>query len=199
MSKLNKNINSSRIMNIIILVTMAAVVLLDMFTAVFMRNATFAISQSRSKQAGELQVLDVSSPGLATEFDNDHYNLTSHSAWASLIPNNKGIVRVGTQDMEVQVALYEQLDCINNIRISVLHLYKVETTEPAISPDFKKTEKCFGILRQLLLCASDITLETPDPPIRHADGSLQMGLITGLGVSHRCMDWEKVWTTVNNF
>lgn len=159
---------------------------------------SFSITD-RSKFAGELQVLGISPPGLATEFDNDHYNITSNSAWASLIPSNKGIVTVGVQEGKVEVALYQQLDCLNNIRISLLHLYNVSTTEPAIPPDFEKTENCFGIIRQLLLCAADITLETQGPPTHHADGSVEMGIINGLGVSHRCMNWEKVWGTVNKF
>ncbi|KAF8884258.1 hypothetical protein CPB84DRAFT_158242 [Gymnopilus junonius] len=182
---------------IFLLGTMAALVL-DIITGIFMRNAN-AISQNGRKFAGELQVLGISSPSLATEFDNDHYNITSNSAWASLIPSNKGIITAGVQGGKVQVALYQQLDCLNNIRISLLHLYNVSTTVPEIQPDFEKTENCFGIIRQLLLCAADITLETQGPPIHHADGSVEMGIINGLGVSHRCMDWEKVWSTVNKF
>ncbi|KAF8959152.1 hypothetical protein BDZ97DRAFT_1667579, partial [Flammula alnicola] len=126
------------------------------------------------------------------------YNITAHSAWASLIPENRGIMPVGQEGKKMQVALYQQLECINNLRISMLHLYNVATAEPHIPPDFAKSEMCFGVLRQLLLCAADPTMEHTTPEY-HADGTVdEKSTIHGLEDTHRCRDWRQVWDLAND-
>lgn len=50
---------------------------------------------------------------------------------------------------------------------------------------------CFNLLRQAVLCASDTTLD----PLDHADDGKLTGA-DGLGTTHVCRDWTKVYDFV---
>lgn len=56
---------------------------------------------------------------------------------------------------------------------------------------------CLIYLRQMLLCNADLTLEPASHKQRTPDGKLAE-TVTGVGVMHRCVDWEQLWEYVES-
>lgn len=56
--------------------------------------------------------------------------------------------------------------------------------------DYADADMCLEQLRQQIMCNSDLTLE-PTVLARMANGKIAPGS-TGIGIGHRCMNWEKL-------
>jgi len=127
-------------------------------------------------------------------FSNGQYHITSDSDWASLFPSNDGRIPSPTNpDEEVMVSMHHQLHCLNIIRIAYLDLHKAPSEMPPV--DYADVDMCLEQLRQHIMCNCDLTLE-PTMLIRQkSNGEIAPGS-TGMGVDHRCLDWEKLTNDV---
>ena len=122
-------------------------------------------------------------------FSNDRYHVTSDSDWASLFPTNNGrIPSPINPDEEVMLSMHHQLLCLNNIRIAYLGLHTTPSTMPPV--DYADVDMCLEQLRQHIMCNCDLTLD-PTLLFRMKDGVIAPGS-TGVGVEHRCLNWEKL-------
>ncbi|PPQ74089.1 hypothetical protein CVT26_006491 [Gymnopilus dilepis] len=165
------------------------------------RKAELTLVASKSQgrtSVHELQLVEISPPRLAVAFgwDDKSYILTSDSAWKSLLPHNKGINPGSQHGDNMQVALYQQLGCLDAIRLSLLNLYNMTADDQSQPPDFSKTEACFGTIRQALLCSADITLEKPERFIPATNDTPPSLYITGLGILHRCTNWQALHSLI---
>lgn len=79
--------------------------------------------------------------------------------------------------------MFHQIHCLNIMRESVLRTGDYPN---------EHTHHCFNLLRQAVLCAADTTL---DPLNARDDGIIGTD---GLGVTHICRDWTKVYDFVAN-
>ena len=122
-------------------------------------------------------------------FSNDRYHITSDSDWASLFPTNNGrIPSPINPDEEVMLSMHHQLHCLNIIRIAYLALHTTPSTMPPV--DNADVDMCLEQLRQHIMCNCDLTLE-PTHLVRMKNGVIAPGS-NGVGVEHRCLNWEKL-------
>ncbi|KAJ7654240.1 hypothetical protein B0H17DRAFT_1214449 [Mycena rosella] len=116
------------------------------------------------------------------EAPDSQYPLDDDHKWGSIVPPQRGFIRLGSEGKPWAVAMYHQLHCVNGIRFSYVAardgLFK---TEKARAGAFAHVNHCFDVLRQSLLCKSDTTLI----PIGAANQ-------TGAEVARRCRDWAQV-------
>ncbi|KAJ7196463.1 hypothetical protein GGX14DRAFT_375972, partial [Mycena pura] len=109
---------------------------------------------------------------LTTE-NSESYSLSGFDAyvdWRSLdvFPRGNGFVHLGPDG----VAMFHQMHCLQIIRSAIVQGGAGE-----------HAEHCLNLLRQVVLCASDTTLDALD-----AENATD-----GLGSVHVCRDWQKVY------
>ncbi|KAG1823594.1 uncharacterized protein BJ212DRAFT_1262039 [Suillus subaureus] len=115
---------------------------------------------------------------------SEHYgtsDIMAWSDWKSLdhFPRGQGFVRLGPNGRLFGVSMFHQIHCLQMIRLALIN-----------GPN-GHSGHCLNILRQAILCNSDITL---DPLFTDPDGS--MTATDGLGVTHFCRDWSQVYAYV---
>ncbi|KAJ6632221.1 hypothetical protein B0H10DRAFT_8309 [Mycena sp. CBHHK59/15] len=118
-----------------------------------------------------------SAAAMALEMPDSSYPLTDDQKWASIVPPQRGFVRLGPDGTPFSIALFHQLHCINGVRFAYIAvrdgLFK---TPEARKASFQHVNHCFDVLRQSLLCKADTTL---------------MALGT-TNHTRRCRDWSPV-------
>lgn len=121
-------------------------------------------------------------------FENHLFPITSDEDWATLFPPNQGKVRLEAfPGQEFVVALYQQLHCLDVVRIAFLKLHA--TPSKTKLANFTEADQCIEQLLQTILCHGDLTLETAFLTV--LDGET-VPATTGAGIDHRCMDWSRV-------
>ena len=111
--------------------------------------------------------------------------IVEEDIWKDLIPANGGVVT--TPEGKFVVAMYNQLRCLDEVRVAYLALH--DRPAPGRVPNNTAAEICLGQLWQILQCNADITL---DPAILvERNGTLVPGS-SGIDVRHRCYDWTKI-------
>ncbi|OCH90490.1 hypothetical protein OBBRIDRAFT_793252 [Obba rivulosa] len=138
--------------------------------------------------------LDLGPPVALTLEDSRHYALATPDApaeYRSLYPGDGlGFVRLGPQRRFFSLAMYHQMHCVDSLREAVLggHHMRTEREEGGErrKRDVEHSAHCLNYLRQGILCAADMTLE---PEV--VRGSEDVG--EGLGATHVCRDWSKVY------
>ena len=78
------------------------------------------------------------------------------------------------------------MHCLNSFR----RMFNNPRNESRAEHDSLHVHHCLTYLRQMVLCASDITLE-PAFSRRNVDGRLTQAAY-GSGVTHQCRDWVQV-------
>ncbi|KAJ6535096.1 hypothetical protein B0H19DRAFT_1383331 [Mycena capillaripes] len=117
-----------------------------------------------------------------------HYNIVNEAEWATLIPANRGRVRLGLGDAkeEFDVAMYSDLECLDTIRAAYVSMRDgARVPSPA-------AEACLGHIRQAILCTADITLEPAHLICKDGECPLSSAVATGQFVDHKCSDWVQV-------
>ena len=116
----------------------------------------------------------------------------SDRAWAALFPAHGGFFTRPPLAPERSVfSAFHQLHCLNGLRKAV---YAGRPGKDAPSDVERRTDEdmetspahvrhCIDLLRQSLMCAPDLTVETKDPA---------RGGVTGFGTTHRCRDWTQL-------
>ena len=120
--------------------------------------------------------------------DSDRYGMDDDNDWASSIPPGHGFVRYGQGDDEAYyaISMYHQMHCLNSFR----RMFNNPRNESRAEHDSLHVHHCLTYLRQMVLCASDITSE-PAFSRRNVDGRLTQAAY-GSGVTHQCSDWVQV-------
>ncbi|KAJ7440293.1 hypothetical protein B0H11DRAFT_545345 [Mycena galericulata] len=118
-----------------------------------------------------------------------HYNIIDDAAWGTLVPPNRGRVKLGEQEFDV--GMYTDLECLDTIRAAYVQM------RDGAQVRSEAAEACLGHLRQAILCTADITLE-PAEVICRDDGECPVSgaVASGEFVDHRCRDWTQVRTFV---
>ena len=121
--------------------------------------------------------------------DSVHYPISGPGAkeqWLSIYPDGFGFVRLGEERRILCVSMFHQLHCMEKMRIALDNPDDPVATIPHL-------QHCMNYIRQMVLCASDLTLEpvTFDPVTNSSSA-------TGVGVTHTCRDWTAVYETVND-
>ncbi|PCH32999.1 hypothetical protein WOLCODRAFT_92766 [Wolfiporia cocos MD-104 SS10] len=116
--------------------------------------------------------------------DTDRYGVTAFSSWLDWtsvfsFPQGHGSVRLGSEGREYNVSMFQQLECLNTLRLAMIH-----------GPD-SKSGRCLNYLRQAVLCASDITIDALNMEV---DGKLTA--TNGVGSTHICRNWLQVYEFV---
>jgi len=115
--------------------------------------------------------------------DTQHYQLDNHSEWETLFPRSGGFVHLGPDYVPYGLSMFHQFHCLDMIRTSLLSASRNTSLPLPIH-----TKHCLGYLRQMTLCAADTHLE---PVISY----LRPKAVDSFG-SHRCRDWNAVYTEV---
>ena len=97
-----------------------------------------------------------------------------------MYPDGYGFVRLGPERRILCVSMFHQLHCVDKIRRALDDPDDPISTIPHL-------QHCLNYIRQMILCASDLTLEPVD--IRHE--------ASGIGMTHTCRNWRAVYDTVN--
>ncbi|KAG2038462.1 hypothetical protein BDR03DRAFT_1009911 [Suillus americanus] len=123
---------------------------------------------------------------VALKFNNtEHYgtsDVTSWAEWKSLdhFPRGHGFVRLGPNGRLFGVSMFHQIHCLQMIRLALIN-----------GPN-GHSGHCINILRQAILCKSDITLD----PLIITDHDGPMEGVDGVDVTHFCRDWSQVYDYV---
>ncbi|KAF8889847.1 hypothetical protein BD779DRAFT_1519248 [Infundibulicybe gibba] len=127
---------------------------------------------------------------VALRFSNNGYAITNDWAWSTLVPGD-GRVQLGPDGRLFDVAMYQQLRCLNSIRVA--YLANHARPSPMELPNIPEAESCFDTLRQSVLCAADITLDPAKVIFVEGNGTAST---VGTEAVHRCRDWVNVRRTV---
>ena len=95
-------------------------------------------------------------------------------------PDGYGFVRLGPERRIPCVSMFHQLHCVDKLRRALDNPDDPISTIPHL-------QHCLNYIRQMILCAADLTLEPVD--IGHE--------ASGVGVTHTCRDWRTVYDTVD--
>ncbi|KAI0074341.1 hypothetical protein K474DRAFT_1665530 [Panus rudis PR-1116 ss-1] len=145
--------------------------------------------------------LSVDPPVALTIENSRHYAASSEDAdaeWLSIYPGtNRGFIRLGPNKRFFGLAMFHQIHCLNSLRLAMTgrpphSLRRRDDGDKEWMNDEVQIEHahhCLNYLRQAILCNADLTLE---PEIR--EGTEDVG--EGLGVTHVCRDWSKVYAFV---
>lgn len=124
-------------------------------------------------------------------FDNYTADFPIHgpdaeSAWMSIYPEGFGFVRLGLERRILCVSMFHQLHCVDKMRRALDNPDDPVATIPHL-------QHCMNYIRQMVLCASDLTLEPEEyNPVTESRDA------TGVGVTHTCHDWSAVYDTIND-
>ncbi|KAJ7028061.1 hypothetical protein C8F04DRAFT_1399116 [Mycena alexandri] len=103
--------------------------------------------------------------------------------WESMLPKGGGIVYVGQNKEPYMLSLYHQLKCLD-----VLRHFHIATVEGRASAFDGLAHHCLNYLRQMVLCRSDLRLES----VENSDGANAVDMYGEL----TCVDWRQVYSRV---
>ena len=112
-----------------------------------------------------------------------HYNLEADEEWdaAGWRGGIEPPLLLNSQNQSYTISMAHQLRCLDIIRSSLVRFRSaVDMSEPSAL-----TAHCMNYLRQMVLCRSDVTLESARDPVGPN--------IAVSDVSHVCRDWSVVW------
>ena len=124
-----------------------------------------------------------------------HYPIdgpTAAAQWESVYPPGFGFVRLGEPRRILCVSMFHQLHCVEKFRLALHNPDDPIATIPHL-------QHCMNYIRQMVLCASDLTLEPVDMPAEGKErvGDWEMdGEASGAGVEHLCWDWSLIYETL---
>lgn len=125
-----------------------------------------------------------------THFENStHYQISGdEEEWSRLIPGD-GTVHLTSPISDTQeytVSIYHQLRCLNIVRMNMVEVERRQLQEPDFNVITPSTQHCINYLREMVLCRSDLDLET-------IAGQPKADIILH---QYQCWDWEAVYTAV---
>ncbi|TFY70295.1 hypothetical protein EVG20_g2712 [Dentipellis fragilis] len=128
-----------------------------------------------------LPSVDLNHPVQMVMEESMHYGLSGTEAfneWRYMMSYGAGI-RLGPKERTFSVSMFHQLHC--------LRYFHLELTGRKGNEAHLK--HCTDVLRQMILCGADLTLEPGDFAIRNFTGD-------PVGITHICRDWEIVYNAM---
>jgi len=126
--------------------------------------------------------------GVVLRFENSLFPITSDKHWEALFPSNYGKIHLDRfPNREFIVAMYQQLHCLDVVRVAFLQLHASPSHTKVAN--FTEADDCMDQLLQTILCHGDISLEPAVLVLN--DGKFVPGS-KGVGVDHRCRDWNEL-------
>ena len=123
-------------------------------------------------------------------------NTTSDKAWHDLFPAQGGFFKhPELAPTRSTFAVFHQLHCLDGIRHGYWALFdmalegkKLNESDLPFHASAPHIRHCIDLLRHVLMCQPDLTLEVKDE---------KLGGVTGFGTEHQCVDWQGLvdWTT----
>ncbi|KAJ6540553.1 hypothetical protein B0H19DRAFT_1001692 [Mycena capillaripes] len=107
----------------------------------------------------------------------------ANARWESMMPRGGGIVRVGPDRQPYMLSIFHQLKCLDILRR--FHVAAVEGHDSGLDAHARH---CLNYLRVMVLCRSDLRLESVQDP----DGTHAVDLYGDL----TCYDWTQVYARV---
>lgn len=126
-------------------------------------------------------MLDLPQVGLVLESGKPHFSLRSDNEWGTIFPKGNGFINIETSDTHNRtfaISMIHQLHCLDVIRVG----FVVNRTGSAAH-----IQHCLRLLRQIVLCNADATLEVASPGVIEGGHIVDEGV--GVGAVHRCKDW----------
>ncbi|KIK54824.1 hypothetical protein GYMLUDRAFT_206115 [Collybiopsis luxurians FD-317 M1] len=120
-----------------------------------------------------------------------HYKFNTElgaKEWEALLPGDGGRIWLsdnGQGKVPYTISMFHQLECLNVIRQSLVAFRHRNPLVPPQSPS-RLTHHCMNYLRQMVLCRSDIHLES----VRNHIGPR----VAVSDVTHECLDWTAVYS-----
>ncbi|KAH7385372.1 hypothetical protein DE146DRAFT_680987 [Phaeosphaeria sp. MPI-PUGE-AT-0046c] len=123
-------------------------------------------------------------------------NTTTNAAWKELFPEQGGFFK--HPDLAANrstFAVFHQLHCLDGLRHGYWALLDIaasgqgmEGKELPFHASPRHIRHCIDLLRNVLVCQPDLTLEVRDD---------ELGGVTGFGTEHQCINWQELldWTT----
>ncbi|TBU28732.1 hypothetical protein BD311DRAFT_721930 [Dichomitus squalens] len=118
--------------------------------------------------------------------DPSHYPILGADArdeWASDTPKGFGYIRLGPEHRAFSVSMFHESHCLRVFRDGLAGNYRPQTVT--------HFGHCLVYIRQLILCAPDLTLEPYDALDR--DFSVERA-----GSTHVCNDWRQVYDAMSS-
>jgi len=122
---------------------------------------------------------------LNTSADYPVHGPDAESKWMSIYPDGFGFVRLGEGRRILCTSMFHQLHCVDKLRRALDNPDDPVATIPHL-------QHCLNYLRQMLICASDVTLEPEG-----FDPSRDVTEASGVGVTHTCRDSSAIYETIN--
>ncbi|KAI0722491.1 hypothetical protein C8Q76DRAFT_691264 [Earliella scabrosa] len=113
--------------------------------------------------------------------DPIHLPITGPDAreeWASYTPKGFGYLRLGPEHRAFTITMFHEYHCLRLFRFAL-----AGDTRPRTRSHFAH---CLNYIRQMVLCAPDLTLEPYDALERNFD-------VERSGATHVCEDWNQVY------
>lgn len=122
-------------------------------------------------------------------------NSESAAEWTSTLPSGQGIFLLGpNHDRPFTISMFHQIRCLDIIRKAIIGFEGGSKQDGRRGADAMATEadarQCIGYIRQMVLCASDTTLEPQSIRALEEDG---VTAVDGYDVTHVCRDWSAVY------
>ncbi|KJA15115.1 hypothetical protein HYPSUDRAFT_149569, partial [Hypholoma sublateritium FD-334 SS-4] len=124
-----------------------------------------------------------------THLENSvHYQISGDDEeWSRLIPGDGTVYLPSLSSaQEYSVSIYHQLRCLDIIRKNIVEVEHRQLQEADFNAVTPSTQHCINYLREMVLCRSDIDLET-------IVGQPKADVIL---YQYQCWDWEAVYTAV---
>lgn len=120
-----------------------------------------------------------------------HFGINAVTEWDNgTLPGSKndGVFWLRVSDMKVTEkreftnSMFHQIRCLNIIRTSVVE-FRSNDIRPSVL-----TRHCMNYIRQMVLCRSDITMESGRDPVG------PQAVVSD--ITHVCRDWRVVWEDI---
>jgi len=130
--------------------------------------------------------VDQRKPVLMALHDSVRYHPNTNDGaaeWAALVPGH-GLIYLGEHRRPFSIAMFHQLRCLDIMRSELVRLHQPNRTIDSDS-ETALLDHCTNYIRQMLLCDSDIHLQTFTGTAANTDPNL-----------NRCNDWGAVYEEV---
>lgn len=128
-----------------------------------------------------------------TTIKSERFGLYGNSSdWDAVLPKGDGFIYRPEDGQHYLVSTYHHLHCLRSFRTYLRMAMVTKEDYNYTSPEVGHVHHCLIYFRQMVLCNSDVTLEPASHRQMTPDGKV-VDTVTGIGITHRCMDWEQVW------
>ena len=106
--------------------------------------------------------------------------------WSTTLPSGGGLLHLGPAKRPFSISMFHQLRCLGILRGTLVReLQRKHLPAPVDSDLDPLVRHCMGYIRQMVLCRSELRLESVRSPFTNR--------ATISDVTHTCRDWSAVY------